>query len=87
MFEYMIQGIARAGGVELPVGQRILPHRSRVRRGPGIARRSVAALLSRAARSLEAWSRTVAGCRDFAPAFHAAGAQAGPIGCGRASAL
>ena len=53
MFEYVIQGVARAGGVEMPAGRTVLPVPKVVQRRPGILRRSTGQLLLWGARSLQ----------------------------------
>ena len=54
MLEHMMQGIARAGGVEIPAGRTILPARPRAVRRPGIARRTTGLVLQRGAEALQA---------------------------------
>lgn len=56
MFEYMIQGIARAGGVEMPVGSTVLPQKAVKPRKAGIIRRSAGRLMTRVAARLNNWS-------------------------------
>ena len=56
MFEYMMQGIARAGGVEMQTGSTILPQKIVEPRRAGIVRRSTGRLMTHAAGRLHSWS-------------------------------
>ena len=56
MFEYMMQGIARAGGVEMQTGSTILPQKSVEPRQAGIVRRFTARLMTHATGKLHNWS-------------------------------
>ncbi len=56
MFEYMMQGIARAGGVEMQTGNTILPQKVVEPRQAGIVRRFTGRLMAHATRSLHSWS-------------------------------
>ncbi len=57
MFEYMIQGIARAGGVEVPAGRTVFAATHAAPRRVGVVRRSTGRLLQWGARSLQ-WGAT-----------------------------
>jgi hypothetical protein len=56
MLEHMLQGIAYAGGIEVPPGRSILPPRRTTRRRPGPLRRLTAHALAASATRLCAWS-------------------------------
>ena len=56
MFEYMMQGIARAGGVEMQTGSTILPQKVVEPRQAGIIRRSTGRLMTHATGRLHSWS-------------------------------
>ena len=56
MFEYMMQGIARAGGVEMQTGNTILPHEVVKPRQAGIVRRTTGRLVAHATGTLRSWS-------------------------------
>jgi hypothetical protein len=56
MFEYMMQGIARAGGVEMQAGSTILPQKVVEPRQAGIVRRFTGRLMVHAAGRLHNWS-------------------------------
>jgi hypothetical protein len=56
MFEYMMQGIARAGGVEMQAGSTILPQKVVEPRQAGIVRLFTGRLMARAAGKLHNWS-------------------------------
>lgn len=49
MFEHMIQGIARAGGVEMPTGSTVLPQKVVKPRKAGFIRRSAGRFATRVA--------------------------------------
>jgi len=56
MFEYMMQGIARAGGVEMQTGSTILPQKVVEPRQAGIVRCFAGRLMARATGRLNNWS-------------------------------
>jgi len=56
MFEYMMQGIARAGGVEMQAGSTILPQKVVEPRQAGIVRRFIRRLMAHATGRLHSWS-------------------------------
>ena len=53
MFEYMIQGMARAGGVELPDGKTVLPQSS----DPGMQKRLPRRRAPKTLAAVSAWMR------------------------------
>ncbi len=55
MFEYMMQGIARAGGVEMQAGSTILPQKVVEPRQAGIVRHFTGRLTAQAAERLHNW--------------------------------
>ena len=56
MFEYMLQGIALAGGVSVPPGRTILPSVDPQPRGPGMLRRGFGQGLGFLSRQFKMWS-------------------------------